>query len=161
MLTSCASKVPFTSDLKEQYGIGEKTLKKIQFYTSNEIVLTQSGGESYVQTYDGKILVNSTARENRIVIPKNTPCTIERTLDSTRVMVSFEYGEGRALIFGVNSIGTYSLFAKKWTGRDGVVEYNNATYTTTNNSGMAMLNVKLKKLNQYRNKERTISGRRI
>lgn len=161
MLFSCASKVPFTSDLKEQYNISEKTLKKIQFYTSQEIVLMQSGGESYMQTYEGKILVNNTARESKIVIPKNTPCTIEKTLDSTRVIVAFEYGEGKVLIFGVNSIGTYSLFAKKWMGRDGVVEYGNSTYTTANGSGASVLNVKLKKLNQYRNKERTISGKRI
>ena len=161
LLSACASKVPFTSAMKTDYGISEKTLKKIQFYTSKEIVLVQSGGESYVQTYEGKILVNSTARQNRIVIPKNTPCTIEQTLDSTRVSVAFEYGEGRMLVFGINTIGTYSLFAKKWAGRDGIVEYNNSTYTTANSSGMAMLNVKLKKLNQYRNKERTISGKRI
>lgn len=161
-LFSCANqKVAFTSEMKFDYGISEKTLQKIQFYTSQEIVLTQSGGESYMQTYQGKILVNSTARENRIVIPKNTPCTIEKTLDSTRIMVEFEYGEERGLVFGVNVTGTYSLFAKKWMGRDGVVEYNNSTYTTANGSGASVLNVKLKKLNQYRNKERTISGKRI
>jgi len=162
LIASCASnKVPFTSDLKEQYGISESTMKKIQFYTSKEIVLMQSGGESSMQTFEGKILVNNTARQNRIVIPKNTPCTIERTLDSTRVIVAFEYGEGKILLFGVNAIGTYSLLAKKWAGRDGVVEYNNSTYKTINGSGSAMLNVKLKKLNQYRNRERVITGRKI
>lgn len=161
LLTACAGKVPFTSQMKTEYKIGEKTLKKIQFYTSQEIVLVQSGGESYMQTYEGKILVNSTARESKITIPKNTPCTIEQTIDSTRVMVAFEYGEGRVLIFGLNSIGAYSLYAKKWQGRDGMVEYGNSTYTTANSSGKSVLNVKLKKLNQYRNKERTISGKRI
>jgi hypothetical protein len=136
-------------------------MKKIQFYTSKEIVLIQSGGESSMHTYDGKILVSNTARENRIIIPKNTPCTIERTLDLTMVIVSFEYGEDKNLLFGVNAIGTYSLLATKWQGRDGVIDYNNSTYKTINGSGSTMLNVKLKKLNQYRNKERVITGRKI
>ena len=160
-MCSCASKVPFTSDLKERYNISEKTLKKIQFYTSQEIILVQSGGESSMYTFEGKILVNNTARENKIVIPKNTPCTIERSVDSTKVVVAFEYGDERVLVFGVNTIGCYSLFAKKWQGRDGLVEYNNATYKTANSSGSAVLVVKLKRLNQYRNKERTISGKKI
>lgn len=161
MLCSCASKVPFTASLKSQYGMNEKTLKKVQFYTSQEIVLTQSDGNSSVQTVDGKILVNSTARENRIVIPKNTPCTIEQTLDSTRIKVAFEYGEDKVLIFGVNTIGCYSLLAKRWIGKDGFVEYNNSTYMTENSSGSAYLTVKLKKLNQYRNLERKVGGKRI
>lgn len=160
-MSSCASNTPFTSGLKTQYGIGEKTMRKIQFYTSQEIVLTQYGGESQLHTIDGKILVNNTSRQNRIVIPKNTPCTIERVIDETKVIVAFEYGDERVLIFGVNAIGTYSLLANKWQGKDGVVEYGNATYKTANNSGMATLNVKLKRLNQYRNRERKVSGRRI
>ena len=161
LLTSCASKTPFTSSLKTQYGITEKTMKKIQFYTSKEIVLTQYGGETNLHTIDGKILVNSTARSNSIVIPKNTPCTIEKVVDNTKVIVAFEYGKERILVFGVNTIGTYSLLTKKWKGKDGIVEYGNSTYKTANNSGMAMLNVKLKKLNQYRNRERKVSGKRI
>lgn len=161
LCSSCASKVPFTASLKSQYGMTEKTLKKVQFYTSQEIILTQSDGNSSLHTVDGKILVNSTSRENRIVIPKNTPCTIEQTLDSIRLMVSFEYGDDRVLIFGVNTIGCYSLLAKRWIGRDGLVEYNNATYMTENGSGSAYLTVKLKKLNQYRNLERKVGGKRI
>ena len=118
-ICSCSStKVPFTSNLKERYGITESTMKKIQFYTSKEIILMQSGAESSMSTYDGKILVNNSTRENKIIIPKNTPCTIERVMDSTKVIVSFEYGDGKILLFGVNSIGTYSLLAKKWAGRD-------------------------------------------
>jgi hypothetical protein len=160
-LCSCANKVPFTSSLKAKYDIGEKTLKKIQFYTSKEIVLVQSSGNAYLYTADGKIIVNNKSDVKRIVIPKNTPCTIERVVDSDRVIVAFEYGEDKSLVFGVNQVGYYSMFAKKWNGKDGEVEYNNLSYSTMNNSGSAVLMVKLKKLNQYKKRERTVSGKKV
>jgi len=160
---SCADKVAFTYDLKKEYGLREKALQKIQFYTSSEIVLLQSGNNSILKTQKGEILINATRNTNRIMIKKNTPCTIEKTLDTldSRVVVSFEVGENKTLLFGVNqSNGYYSLLAKGWRGNVGTVEYENSTYETVS-GGAAILLVKLKKLNQSNGKERTLSGKRL
>lgn len=163
LLSACASKkVPFTSDLKAEYGLGEKAFKKIQFYTSEEIVLVQSGGNSFLRTHEGKIILNTTQNTNRIVIPKNTPCTVESVLDTlcNNVVVSFEYGENKTLKFGINQSGTYSLLAKSWQGGEGVLDFDNATYVSAV-GGSTILLVKLKKLHQSSGRERTLTGKRL
>ncbi|MDP2692758.1 MAG: hypothetical protein Q8O88_03925 [bacterium] len=160
--SACASKVPFTSDLKTEYGLGEKAMKKIQFYTSEQIILVQSGGNSYLKTHEGKVILNTTSNTNRIIIKQYTPCTVERISDSIndKLVLSFEVGENKTLLFGVNQSGTYSLLAKKWEQGDGYLEYDGG-YFTAINGGSAVLLVELKKLNQNRCRERTLSGKRL
>lgn len=163
ILSSCTSeKVAFTSDLKSEYNLGEKAMQKIQFYTSEQITLVQSGGNSYLKTHDGKILLNTTQNTNKIVIKKNTPCTIEKAMDTlcNRVVVSFEVGENKTLLFGMNQSGTYSLLAKSWQQGEGILEYDGNFYNAIN-GGSSILLVELKKLNQSRSRERTLSGKRL
>jgi len=162
ILSSCADKVAFTSDLKAEYNLGEKAMKKIQFYTSEEIVLVQSGGNSYLKTHEGKVILNTTSNTNKIVIKQYTPCTVERVTDSIndKLVLSFEVGENKTLLFGVNQSGTYSLLAKKWEQGEGILEYDGGYYSAIN-GGSTVLLVELKKLNQSKSRERTLSGKRL
>ena len=160
LFSSCKSgQVPFTSSLKQSYNLNEKTLKKLQFYTSEEIVLFEVKEESDASVSDGKLFVSNQKNFEKITILKQTPCVLEKVIDDNKMVFSFETGEGRFLAFGTENNGAYSLLAKEWEGNKGTLRYSNKMYSTEN--GDVYLNVVLKKLNKLKSRERVVRGKRL
>lgn len=159
-LASCKSaKVPFTYEIQKQYNFSEKTLKKIQFYTSEEIVLYRIEQEDDFSVKQGKLIVLNEKDCEKIIIKKNTPCILERIVEPNKFLFSFEVGENKFLAFGNANGGSYSLLAKEWENKVGKIDYANKMYAT--NNGDVYLNVFLKKLNKLKGKERTVKGRKV
>ena len=159
---SCVSKkIAYTSDIQKEYKIPEDKLKKIQFYTSSEIILVQTKQEGDVSISNGKILIIKNKDIERIVIKKNTPCILEEIIDESKFIFSFEYGENKILLFGNNNgTGCFSLMSREnWTNGIGIIPYGNKNYITTN--GAVFLTVEAKKLNKLKAKERIVTGRKI
>lgn len=159
LLTSCATRVPFTSDLQAKFNFSENTLKKVQFYTSDKIVLTKVKEEGDVDIQKGKLLVKNEKNCETIIINKNTPCVLEQVIDQNKFLFSFEFGDDKYLAFGNTSTGCYSLLAKDWKNGSGTLKYANKTYIT--DGGDVFLTVDMKKLNKLKSKERTVKGRKI
>lgn len=160
MLASCTSqKVAFTSDLQQKYCFSEEQLKKVQFYTSTDIILTKTETDDEASIINGKVLVVDKQKNETIIIRKNTPCVLVKILSENKFLFSFEYGEHRALLFGNNEGGYYSLMAKNWKVKHGVIHYANKTYITTN--GDVYLTISSNVLRQVRSKERVLYGRHI
>lgn len=162
ILCSCVSKkISYTSDIQKEYKLQEDKLKKIQFYTSSEIILVQTKQEGDVSISDGKILMVKSKDIERIVIKKNTPCVLEEIIDESKFIFSFEYGDNKILLFGNNNgTGCFSLMAKdNWANGIGIIPYGNKNYVTTN--GNVFLTVEAKKLSKLKSKKRTIKGRII
>jgi uncharacterized iron-regulated protein len=158
-LSSCATKIPFTSDIQSEYKFPEERLKKVQFYTSAEIVLIKTKNEGDAVVNDGKILIKNEKNVEKIIIKQNTPCILEEIVEDNKFLFSFEYGKDRVLMFGNNSSGYYSLMAKSWKSQQGLIDYANKTYATTN--GDVFLNIKVKNLKKLKGKQRTLKGRKI
>lgn len=159
-LASCRTgKVPFTSDIQKQYGFSEQTLKKVQFYTSSEIILYKVKDESDAQIRDGKLFVLNQKDCEKIIIKANTPCILEKVLDKNKMLFSFELGANKYIAFGNASGGSYSLLAREWQNSVGTLKYADKLYVT--NDGDVYLNVVLKKLNKLKSRERTVKGRKI
>jgi len=159
ILTSCATKVPFTVDVRQQYNFSVDKLKKIQFYTSEEIVLYKTKESGDVNVAGGKVYMRNDKSIEKVIIKRHTLCVMVDTLGSNKFFISGEYGEDRVLLFGNNSEGNYSLMAKNWSGTTGSMIYANKSYVT--NNGNAILLVKMRKLNQLKGRKRTVKGRRI
>jgi len=159
LLTSCSRKVAFTVDVRQQYNFSVDKLKKIQFYTSEEIVLYKSKESGDANVFDGKVYMRNDKSIEKIIIKRNTLCVLVDTLGSNKFLISAEYGEGKVLLFGNNPENTYSLMAKNWNGTTGSVKYANNNYITAN--GSTILLVKMRKLNQLRGRQRTVKGRKI
>lgn len=160
IFSSCSRKVPFTSDIQSKYKFSEKTLKQVQFYTSDEIILFQSTTDGDMGVNDGKILLTDSKASEKIIIKKNTPCVLEKVVNENLFVFSFEYGNDKFLAFGNNNIGGYySLMANDWNNKRGELSYANRSYTTY--SGNVFLKVKIKKLSKKQNRERTVKGRKI
>jgi len=151
--------VPFTSDIQNEYKFPEAKLKKVQFYTSDEIVLFKIKQEGDAVITSGKIVTRSEKNSEKIVIKKNTPCVLESIVDQNKFLFSFEYGEGRVLLFGNNSSGYYSLMAKEWKNKTAIIKYANTEYSTAN--GNVILKIKVKNLNSLKQKQRTVKGRKV
>lgn len=160
LLGSCtAKKMAFTPEIQKQNSFTESTLKQIQFYTSDVIVLYNTKQDGGVYVADGKILLNNDKECEKIIIPKNTPCVLEKMISQDKFILSFEYGNGKMLYFTNNGDQCYSLAATEWKSGIGKIKYANRTYYT--DAGTVFLLVKSKTFNKIRNKERIVSGRRI
>lgn len=160
LLTSCAAKkTAFTSALREESGLPLSQLKKIQFYTSEEIILYKTKEKTDASVKNGKIILETDKDSEKIIIKKGTPCVLEQELDKNKMLFSFEYGEGKVLLFGNTNGGQFSLMAKEWKDRMGVIDYGNKVYLT--NGGAVYLTVSAKKFKRLKDRYRVVGGRRV
>ena len=159
-ISSCASKIPFTSDIHKEYNLSEDKLKKVQFYTSGEIILFTSEKEEEAFIFKGKLLMKEEKNTEKITIKKNTPCVLIKIIEHNRFLFSFENEGNNFLLFGNNNNdGYYSIMAKEWNNKKAIIKYGKGEYFTTN--GNVFLKVKIKKLKKLKNKQRTVKGKRI
>lgn len=159
-LTSCNKRLAFTTDVKQKWNLTPTKLKKVQFYTSKEIILTKAGSESDLSINDGKIVINQNNNSEKVIIKKGTPCVLVDTVSGNRYLFAFEQGE-RALVFG-NETGTggyYSLMAQNWKNNKGQLNYGGLNYYTTD--GDTYLNIKAKVLKKLDSRKRTVKGRKL
>ncbi len=158
-LSSCRSTVPFTSEIQNRYNFTENQLKSVQFYTSGNIILTQTNQIGDATVSDGKLIVSNEKSKQKIIIPKGTPCVLVSYIDNNKFLFGLENGNDRNLLFGYLGGGNYSLMAKDWTNQIAIIKYANTNFTTTN--GDVFLKVKMRKLNKLKQKERIVKGRRL
>jgi hypothetical protein len=97
---SCSNKVPYTTYLANKYQFTENDLKKIQFYTSEDIILNTTESSSNVGTQNGEVVISSNNSQDQIVIKRGTEGVLEKQIGTDKVSISFEVGEGKFLIFG-------------------------------------------------------------
>ena len=159
VFSSCSRKVAFTSNIQNEYKFSEDNLKKIQFYTSDEIVLVRTKKEGNVTVEQGTLLIKNEDNVEKIIIKKNTPCVLEKVIDNNKFLYSFEYGANRVLLFGNDSNGYYSLMAKEWKNKVGEVKYTDKSYLTVN--GNVYLLIKVKNLRKLKGRQRTVKGVKV
>jgi hypothetical protein len=164
MFTSCVStRAPFTQQLRDRYGISPEELKSIQFYISNDLVLTRGDREQKKETSDGELKLLKDEVVERIVIKAGTPCVIKEVVDGNRVTVSFETGSTRYLVFGSfkNKDGYYTLQALDWVKDRGKVNYGEKMYMTSPGSRDIFLVLKVKSLDKFRVDEKVVKGQTV
>jgi len=163
-MSSCNKNLQyFTDRMQNEYDWEERDLQKIQFYLSDDIVLTRArrGGQTNIQ--NGKIEVRKDGRVEEIRFKKGTPGTVVFSPESDRVAVSFESGADKFLMFGPNkkANGRFVLLAKEWDKNIGKITYDGKTYNTTSESAYAALLVQLKGGGQVVYKTRKADGRKV
>lgn len=166
VIASCGRKVAFTNQIKDEFGLEAETqMKKVQFYTSQTIILTrskESGNQGTAQ--NGALVTNKSKEEDRITIQAQTPGIFEAYDDKGGVIVRFETGQGRTISFAIRQEGAtakYYLVADWDMNRGGEVIYGNEKYTVQSSAGNAYLMVLLKKLQKTKRKDRVVKGMRV
>ncbi len=163
-LASCSPKrIPFTQQLKEQHQLKPEELKSIQFYLSNDLVLSRGDQQLKKETNDGELTVKKDAVIEEFVFKAGTPCVIHDLIDGNRVMVSFEKGGNKYLVFGSvkNRDGYYTLQAMDWNKDKGRVNYGEKIYLTSTGSRDVFLVLKMKSLEQFKLDQKVVKGEEI
>jgi hypothetical protein len=161
-LSSCSPKVPYTSYLATKYQLTEADLKKVQFYTSEDIILSTKESSSKTETENGNIVVSSNTAEDQIIIKKGTPGILEKQVGTDKVYISFEVGEGKFLVFGsTGQREPFRLQAENWNEGKGKLTYGGKTYYASGYSGTAHLLVYIKKFQKKKSNQKVVEGRKV
>ncbi len=163
--SACSPKyTPFTQRLYDEYRWTEQELKRIQFYTSDDIVLRRELGNSNVEISAGSIRIRDGRRVEEIVIRQGTPGVFLFSPKENRLAISFEDGKNnRFLMFGPNPRqgDRYSLLGAEWDRQGGTVTYDGQTYEVDASGAFAHLLVNLKRARRVEVNSRVASGRKV
>lgn len=164
-LSSCSPRLtPFSQRIYSENNWSERDLQSIQFYLSEDIVLTRQRKQGESTIKDGKVKVVGGKEIEEIKFPKGTPGVLLYIPKERRFAISFEEGgDEKYLMFGPNKRygGKYMMLAADWDKRYGTVTYNDNVYRTDNESAYAALLIDLKALRQVTVKSKTAKGRTI
>ena len=165
LLASCATKIPYTKKIIEEFDLTEDKLKKVQFYTSKTIILERSEKSETTATtgQSGDLVVSSSSMSERIVIPTNTRCVFDKIGDNGAVFIRFEVGNGKTLTFAERpnmSSGRFYLVAD-WKAGRGELDYGGGVYFAVAGSDAAYLMVKLKQWKKNQRKDRIVRGMKV
>ena len=166
LLSSCGPKLtPFTQQLYEEQNWSDDELKRIQFYTSDDIVLFRELTRGESEIVSGEIKIRNGKKVDEVVIKKGTPGVLLFRPKEDKFAISFEAdNDDRFLIFGASEKrgGEYRLQAKDWKKRRfGKITYEGKTYTTSSESSYAALMVDLKRIRNTEVRSRTAKGRTV
>lgn len=165
LLASCGTKVPYTKKLKAEYNLNEEKLRKVQFYTSETIILERSDSQDRTTTTgkSGELVGSETSSSERIIIPANRPCILEEIDDNGTVIIRLETGQNRVLRFqerqNINN-GRLYLVAQ-WANGKGELDYGNTVYYAVRGSASAYLMVKLKNFKRQKRSDRVVKGMKV
>lgn len=164
-LCSCATKMPFTSQTKEKYGLSSEDLSHIQFYISDDLTLTSNKEYNEAKTKNGKLIGKHHSETNTILIKKNTKGSVIELLGDNLIKVSFEDSGDNGVVFGLKNnsgeSGEYKLMAKHWEHNRAKIQYSGDEYWTDSHAQMLRLNIKLKSLYRTSYKSKTANGRKF
>jgi hypothetical protein len=165
IVSGCTPRLsPFTQELYERSDWDEKHLKQIQFYLSEDIVLTRQVTKGESEIFEGKIKIVNGKRVEEIIIREGTPGVYLFSPKANRFAVSFEEGKDDLyLMFGPNpKFGNrYALLAKEWDRTSGKVRYHGKLYNVRASSAFASLMVDLRRLGETEYNSRSASGRTV
>ncbi|PKR81848.1 hypothetical protein CW751_00475 [Brumimicrobium salinarum] len=151
--------------IKADFDLTPEKMKKVQFYTSETIILERSDEQQQMATTgsSGELVKSERSTSERIVIPANRPCVFEKLEDDGTVQIRFELGGGRVLRFAERrniSNGRYYLVAQ-WNNGKGELDYGGSVYYAVRGSSAAYLMVKLKNWKKNQRKDRVVKGMKV
>jgi|DEB0MinimDraft_12_1074336.scaffolds.fasta_scaffold04789_4 major membrane immunogen (membrane-anchored lipoprotein) len=161
LLTSCSSKVPFTTIEQTKYKLSNDDVRSLQFYTMGDIVMTNSQGDKSNKTEDGELVIKDNVNSNKIIIAANTRGVVEK-VEGDIMYVSFE--EGKNLKFKASPTdGRYRIKSDSFDARKrmGVVNYGNEKFFVNSTSLKAYLVFKLKNSTKRKSNARSVKGRKL
>ncbi len=163
-LSSCSPLTPFSQRLYVENGWSERDLQSIQFYLSNDVILTRQvkAGDSSIK--DGKVKIVNDKQIEEIRFPKGTPGVLLFIPKENRFAISFEEGgNDKYLMFGPNKKfgGKYMMLAADWDKQYGTVTYNDNIYRTDYDSAYSAIMIDLKAIKKVVVKSKTAKGRTI
>jgi hypothetical protein len=164
-LSACAAnRIPFTQDLRDQYGLERDDLQKLQYYISGDVTLQREfHREEGEVSKTHKLVIKEGGLVEEVFIAAGTP-GIATEVGPTSLAVSFE--PGGSLVFSSPSSDRdsgrkYKLSAKRWTDYYGELVYDNKIWYAVQGSGQVYLEVGAESLNAVETKKKVLPGRTL
>lgn len=160
---SCSNYLtPFSSDVEKDAALSTEQLKQIQFYNSSDIVLYRNLTNAEAEISQGKLKVVKGQNIEEIIIKSGTPGIVISKEENGSLLVSFD-DDGSYLRFGPNYGygGRYTLMAKNWEGKNGLVQYGNKEYQTSAQSSFSYLMIDMSKINNTNIQSREATGKSL
>jgi hypothetical protein len=155
-LSACASgRVPFTQNLRDQYGLEGDELKKLQYFVSGDVTLQREfRREEGEVSKSHKLVIKEGGLVEEVFIAAGTP-GIATEVSPTSLAVSFE--PGGSLV----RERKYKLSAKRWTDYYGELVYDNRIWYAVKGSGQAYLEVGAESLDAVEKRKKVLPGRTL
>lgn len=162
-ISSCKNLIPYTDAISKRNNWSESEVKRIQFYTSDAIVLQRQITEGSTDIVQGKIKTVNGKKVDEIIIRAKTPGILTEMPKQQKMLISFEVDNDHYLSFGVNpNFGSkYTLLASSWDGRIGNITYNNREYKAAPGSADVFLMVDSRKIMKEDINSRVAKGRKV
>jgi hypothetical protein len=162
-VTSCKNLVPYTDSLRTQNGWSDNQVKRIQFYTSRDIILQRQVTTDETAIEGGKIKIRDGKKVEEIIIKRGTPGVVTSIPNATKLLVSFEKDDNYYLSFGVNPEQStrFVLLASEWSNGIGKVTYDGKNFFTSPDGAYTSLLVDLRKIQNVELNQRVAKGRKI
>ena len=171
LLISCAlKKEAFTKQVIADFNLDtEEKMRDVQFFISQTIILDQELlSDSLNITENGALIASSSSKKETIVIPAGTKCIFESFGTKGEILVRFETGDKKTLIFSSKTEGnrdTRYNFEADWSAAGGPkVNYGGNVYKVNLNRSFARsayLIVVKKNLQKNKRKQRVIKGLKV
>ncbi len=161
---SCSPRLtPLSDEVIKDYKLGPAELQKIQFYTSQDIVLSRRAETGDLSIRSGKIKVIDGEKVEQVVIPARTPGVFVTSPKNDRIAVSFEKDNQHFLVFGPNPRkgNQYTLLGKEWKRKGGKITYGASTWWTPVESSFTTLMVDMSKARKVKVKSHRVKGRTL
>lgn len=161
-LSACTYELtPYTLSIAQQSQLNSEQLKAVQFYVSHDIILYRYLDNVSTEVVAGEIKMIDGRKAEEIIISAGTPGVVVG-MEREHLFVSFDT-DGSFLRFAPNRgyDGIYTLMAKDWDGRTGIVEYAGKNYYTSSTGSYAHLQVSVQQLDQSQTTSKTVGGRTV
>jgi len=151
----------FLSSMINEYSLRQENLKKIQFYTSHDIVLHKQKRLGSVSVREGTLLIDKSSQSEELIIKALTPCVFIRG-NEEKITVKFEdivLDFVNPCFKSVSKNGKYYLAAMSWVDNVGTININGVRYKALGMSGDAYLSIDKKSLENTQRGTTIVEGR--
>lgn len=164
LFSSCGPKLsPLTQRLVDDQNWTEAELKRIQFYLSEDLVLTRELRDGSSEIRNGQVKIIDGREVEQIVFKRNTPGVFVFSPKTRNMAVSFESNDENFLVFGPNpkAGNRYVLLASDWNRRSGTVTYSGRKWRVNSADAYASLLIPLKRLRNKDVNGKVVGGRKL
>lgn len=166
LATGCGPRLsPFTQRLYEEQNWDKADLGRIQYYLSEDLVLTRELRDGRSEIRNGQIKIVDGREVEQIVFKRNTPGVFVFAPKTGRMAISFENNDENYLIFGANpkAGNRYTILAGEWSnnGRFGKISYGGLQWRVSTSDAMTAILVPLKRKRNRDVNGRVVGGRKV
>ena len=155
---------PMSDDLRRENRWTERELGKIQFYLSEDIVLSRERRAGSTRIQGGRVRVENGRDIEEVVFKRGTPGVALFMPKDDQIAIGFDASrDDRYLMFGSNPKqgGDYTLLAKDWKRYRGDVTYAGEVWQVSASAADVKLLMDIRKQGSTEYKRQSPAGRRV